>query len=125
MLSEIIQWQTPLMHMRRITTRAVELGAKRFARATIVMWYLSGNNDETAIERPDEFTIDRDNPRYHLSFGFGIHHCIGNHLDEMQLRILWEEVLKHLSHVGVVGQPERVLSKFVLECSSLPAVLQG
>ena len=114
MVSEIIRWQTPLMHMRRIATRDVELGGKTIRRGDkVVMWYLSGNHDETAIERPDDFIIDRKNPRYHLSFGFGIHRCMGNRLGEMQLRILWEEILKRFSHVEVVGKPERVLSNFV------------
>jgi cytochrome P450 len=124
MVSEVIRWQTPLMHMRRIATRDVELGGKTIRQGDkVVMWYLSGNHDETAIERPNEFIIDRKNPRYHLSFGFGIHRCMGNRLGEMQLRILWEEILKRFSHVEVAGQPERVLSNFVRGYSSLPVVL--
>ena len=66
------------------------------------MWYLSGNHDEAAIERPNDFIIDRKNLRYHLSFGCGIHGCMGNRLGEMQLRILWENILKRLSQVEVV-----------------------
>ena len=126
MVSEVIRWQTPLIHMRRIATRDVELGGKTIRQGDkVVMWYLSGNHDETAIERPNEFIIDRKNPRYHLSFGFGIHRCMGNRLGEMQLRILWEEILKRFSHVEVVGQPERVLSNFVRGYSSLPVVLHA
>lgn len=124
MVSEIIRWQTPLMHMRRIATRDIELGDKMIRKGEkVVMWYLSGNHDETAIERPDEFIIDRTNPRYHLSFGFGVHRCMGNRLGEMQLRILWEEILQRFSHVEVVGEPERVLSNFVRGYSSLPVLL--
>ena len=126
MVSEVIRWQTPLMHMRRIATRDVELGGKTIRQGDkVVMWYLSGNHDETAIENPDAFIIDRKNPRYHLSFGFGIHRCMGNRLGEMQLRILWEEILKRFSHVEVVGPPERVLSNFVRGYSSLPVVLHA
>ncbi|MDC0411227.1 cytochrome P450 [Luminiphilus sp.] len=126
MVSEIIRWQTPLMHMRRIATRDIELGGKMIRKGEkVVMWYLSGNHDETAIERPDEFIIDRTNPRYHLSFGFGVHRCMGNRLGEMQLRILWEEVLQRFSHVEVVGEPERVLSNFVRGYSSLPVLLHA
>ena len=78
MVSEIIRWQTPLMHMRRIATRDIELGGKTIRQGDkVVMWYLSGNHDDTAIERPNDFIIDRSNPRYHLSFGFGIHRCMG------------------------------------------------
>ena len=126
MVSEIIRWQTPLMHMRRIATRDIELGGKMIRKGEkVVMWYLSGNHDETAIERPDEFIIDRTNPRYHLSFGFGVHRCMGNRLGEMQLRILWEEILQRFSHVEVVGDPERVLSNFVRGYSSLPVLLHA
>ena len=124
MASEIIRWQRPLMHMRRIATCDAELGAKTIRWGDkVVMWYLSGNHDETATERPDEFIIDRKNLRYHLSYGFGIHRCMGTRLGEIQLRILWEEILKRFSQVEVVGEPERVLSNFVRGYSSLPVIL--
>jgi len=87
------------------------------------MWYISGNRDDEVIDRPDEFIIDRDNPRHHLSFGFGIHRCMGNRLAEMQLRLLWEEILKRFDKVEVVGEPERVQSSFVRGYSNLPVVL--
>ena len=121
---EIIRWQTPLMHMRRIATRDVELGGKTIRKGDkVVMWYLSGNHDDSAIERPNEFLIDRENPRFHLSFGFGIHRCMGNRLGEMQLRILWEELLARFSNVEVVGEPVRVQSNFVRGYTDLPVVL--
>ena len=126
MVSEIIRWQTPLMHMRRIATRDVELGGKTIRKGDkVVMWYLSGNHDENAIDNPNAFIIDRDNPRYHLSFGFGIHRCMGNRLGEMQLRILWEEVLKRFSHVEMMQEPTRVQSNFVRGYSDLQVVLHG
>ena len=126
MVSEVIRWQTPLMHMRRIATRDIELGGRTIRKGDkVVMWYLSGNHDETAINQPNEFIIDRTNPRYHLSFGFGIHRCMGNRLGEMQLRVLWEEILKRFSKVEVIGEPERVLSNFVRGYSALPVRLHG
>jgi cytochrome P450 len=124
MVSEIIRWQTPLAHMRRIATRDVELGGKQIRKGDkVVMWYISGNRDETAIEQADEFIIDRKNPRHHISFGFGIHRCMGNRLAEMQLRILWEEIMARFSWVEVVGQPERVRSNFVHGYKTLPVRL--
>jgi len=83
------------------------------------MWYLSGKYDDTAIEQPEQFIIDRENPRHHISFGFGVHRCMGNRLAEMQLRILWEEIMQRFSKVEVVGEPERVLSNFVRGYSHL------
>ena len=124
MVSEIIRWQTPLAHMRRIATRDVELGGKQIRKGDkVVMWYISGNRDETAIEQADEFIIDRKNPRHHISFGFGIHRCMGNRLAEMQLRILWEEIMARFSWVEVVGEPQRVRSNFVHGYKTLPVRL--
>ena len=77
------------------------------------MWYLSGNRDETVFENPDEIDMDRKNVRNHLSFGFGIHRCMGNRLAELQLRILWEEILTRFEKIEVLEEPERAYSSFV------------
>ncbi len=122
MVPEIIRYQTPLAHMRRTALVDTELGGKTIRRGDkLAMWYLSGNRDETAIERPNEFIIDRQRPRQHLSFGFGIHRCVGNRLAEMQLTIMWEEILKRFEAIEVVGEPERVYSNFVHGYTKLPA----
>ena len=114
MVSEIIRWQTPLAYMRRVATQDVELGGKLIKKGDkVVMWYVSGNRDERMIDRPDDFIIDREKARNHISFGFGVHRCMGNRLAEMQLRILWEELLLRFEHIEVVGQPEYVQSNFV------------
>jgi cytochrome P450 len=89
------------------------------------MWYLSGNRDETAIENPNEFIIDRARPRQHLSFGFGIHRCVGNRLAEMQLKILWEEILQRFPVIEIMGPPVRVKSTFVRGFSALPVRIPG
>tara|TARA_R110002072_G_scaffold102349_2_gene225138 strand:+ start:19024 stop:20268 length:1245 start_codon:yes stop_codon:yes gene_type:complete len=121
MVSEVIRWQTPLMHMRRTANKDVEFKGKQIRKGDkVVMWYLSGNHDDTAIENANEFIIDRENPRHHISFGFGVHRCMGNRLAEMQLRVLWEEIMNRFSKVEVVGEPERVLSNFVRGYSHLP-----
>jgi cytochrome P450 len=114
MVSEIIRWQTPLAYMRRTALEDVELGGKTIRKGDkVIMWYVSGNRDETVIENPDAFIIDRERPRHHLSFGFGIHRCVGNRLAEMQLRIVWEEILKRFPRINVVSEPSRVYSSFV------------
>ncbi len=121
MVSEIVRWQTPLAYMRRTATQDTELGGKQIKKGDkVVMWYASGNRDETAIERANEFLIDRPRARQHLSFGFGIHRCMGNRLAEMQLRILWEEILPRFHSVKVVGKPERIYSSFVKGYTVLP-----
>ena len=124
MVPEIIRWQTPLMHMRRTALEDVELAGETIRKGDkVVMWYLSGNRDETVIDRADDFIIDRANPRHHVSFGFGIHRCMGNRLAEMQLRVLWEEILKRFENVEVVGPEQRVHSNFVRGYTELPVVV--
>jgi len=121
MVSEMIRWQTPLAHMRRTATRDTELCGKQIKQGDkVVMWYVSGNRDETVIERANEFLIDRKNARQHLSFGWGVHFCMGSRLAEMQLRILWEELLVRFREVEVVGDPVRVRSNFVKGFAELP-----
>ena len=121
MVPEIIRWQTPLAHMRRTALADTELRGKKIKKGDkVIMWYVSGNRDEEAIENPNAFIIDRARPRQHLSFGFGIHRCVGNRLAEMQLRIVWEEILKRFKRVEVMGEPERVYSSFVKGYVNLP-----
>ncbi|MEX0942284.1 MAG: cytochrome P450 [Pseudomonadales bacterium] len=124
MVPEIIRWQTPLAHMRRRAKVDTELGGQQIkAGDKVVMWYVSGNRDEEAIDKPYDFIIDRAKPRQHLSFGFGIHRCMGNRLAEMQLRIIWEEIMQRFETVEVVGEPVRILSSFVKGYSDLPVKL--
>jgi len=126
MVSEIIRWQTPLAYMRRTATRDTELGGKQIKEGDkLAMWYLSGNRDAAAIPEPDRFIIDRERPRQHLSFGFGIHRCVGNRLAELQLKILWEEILRRFERIEVVGEPTRVRSAFVRGFSKLPVRIAG
>jgi cytochrome P450 len=124
MVSETIRWQTPLAHMRRTAVQDIELEGKTIrAGDKVVMWYVSGNRDETVIERPNDYIIDRERPRHHISFGFGIHRCVGNRLAELQLTIIWEEILKRFPKVELVGEPKRVYSTFVKGYESMPVVI--
>jgi cytochrome P450 len=124
MVSETIRWQTPLAHMSRVATRDVELGGKTIRKGErVVMWYLSGNRDESVIENPNAFIIDRERPRQHMSFGFGIHRCVGNRVAEMQLTIIWEEILKRFPVINLVGEPVRTYSSFVHGFESMPVVI--
>jgi cytochrome P450 len=121
MVPEIIRWQTPLSYMRRTALIDTELGGKQIkAGEKVLMWYVSGNRDEEVIERPNDFIIDRATPRHHLAFGFGIHRCMGNRLAEMQLRVVWEEIMKRFRMVEVVGEPVRTFSAFVKGYTHLP-----
>lgn len=124
MVSETIRWQTPLAHMARVATRDVELKGKTIRKGErVVMWYISGNRDETAVSQPDRYIIDRERPRQHLSFGFGVHRCVGNRVAEMQLTIIWEEILKRFPRIEVVGEPVRSFSSFVHGFESMQVVI--
>jgi cytochrome P450 len=124
MVAETIRWQTPLAHMRRLAKVDTELGGQKIkAGDKVIMWYVSGNRDERFMKNPDVFDIERDDVRRHLSFGFGIHRCMGNRLAELQLRILWEEILKRFKRVEVVGEPERTVSSFVHGFTAMPVRL--
>jgi cytochrome P450 len=121
MVSEIIRWQTPLAYMRRTCLEDTEVGGRTIrAGDKLAMWYVSGNRDEAKFEDPYSFDVGRKNARSHLAFGFGVHRCMGNHVAEMQLRILWEEILRRFDRIEVVGEPERVTSNFVMGFSNLP-----
>jgi cytochrome P450 len=114
MVPEIIRYQTPVIHMRRTAVTDFELAGKPIRTGDkVVMWYISGNRDDQAIEEPDRFIIDRARPRQHLSFGFGIHRCVGNRLAEMQVTILWEEILKRFPMIEVVEEPKRAYSNLI------------
>lgn len=121
MVPEIIRYQTPVIHMRRTATQDFDLKGKPIKKGDkVVMWYVSGNRDETAIDKPYEFIIDRERPRHHLAFGFGIHRCMGNRLAEMQLRVVWEEILKRFEKVELVGELARANSNLVKGYTQLP-----
>ncbi len=125
MVSEIIRWQTPLAFMRRTALADTEIDGNKIKRGDkVAMWYVSGNRDESVFENANDFIIDRKNVRKHLSFGYGIHRCMGSHLAELQLRTLWEEIQQRFSFVEVVGEPERIPSYFVKGYASLPVKLQ-
>ena len=126
MVPEIIRWQSPVAHMTRTAMEDVELGGKNIKKGDkVVMWYLSGNRDEDAIENANQFLIDRKNVRQHLAFGFGVHRCVGNRLAEMQLTIVWEEILKRFSRVEVVGEPQYLKSSFIRGIRELPVVVHS
>ena len=124
MVPEIIRFQTPLAYMRRTTTQDVQLGDKLIPEGDrVLMWYISGNRDSQVIDQADRFWIDRPKARQQLSFGFGIHRCMGNRLAEMQLRVLWEEIVSRFERVEVVGDPTYVNSNFVRGYSDLPVIV--
>lgn len=126
MVSEIIRWQSPVAHMCRTALEDTEIRGKQIKKwDKVAMWYVSGNRDEEKIPRANEFLIDREGARHHLSFGFGIHRCVGNRVGEMQLRILWEEIQKRFKKVEVTGDPKYLRSNFIRGITDLPVTVRG
>lgn len=124
-VQELIRWQTPLAHMRRTATADVELGGQRIAAGDkVVLWYLSANRDERVFDDADSIRVDRANARRHLSFGHGIHRCVGARLAELQVTILIEELARRRLRVHVAGPPARVAHCFVHGYRSLPVELE-
>ncbi|HIM04401.1 MAG TPA: cytochrome P450 [Gammaproteobacteria bacterium] len=126
MVSEMVRWQTPVIHMRRTALEDYELGGKLIKKGEkVIMWYLSGNRDERVFENADQFIIDRPNARQHVAFGFGIHRCMGNRLAEMQLRVLWEEISSRFSKVELVGDVVRLPNNFIRGIKDVPVRLHA
>ena len=124
-VAEIIRWQTPLAYMRRTANRDVEIGGKQILKDDqLLMWYASGNRDESVFPDAGRLDIERANARQHLSFGFGIHRCMGNRLAELQLRVLWEEILPRFERIEVLEEPQRTFSSFVKGYTYLPVTVQ-
>jgi len=126
LVSETIRYQTPVIHMRRTATRDAELAGKAIAKGDkVVMWYVSGNRDETAMEEPERFVVGRAKARHHLAFGAGIHRCVGDRLAEMQLKILWEEILRRGLAIELAGPPVRLYSNFIRGIRALPVIIRA
>jgi len=126
LVPELIRYQTPVIHMRRTATRDTELAGKKIKKGDkVVMWYISGNRDEAVIEDAEAFRVDRPRARQHLGFGAGIHRCVGDRLAEMQLRILWEEILERDLDIEIAGAPVRLYSNFIRGIRSLPVRIRA
>ncbi|MEZ8004132.1 MAG: cytochrome P450 [Pseudomonadales bacterium] len=121
MVSEVVRWQTPLSHMRRTVIEDTMIGSQPVKKGDkVVMWYYSGNRDESMFENANAFDITRSNARNSVSFGFGVHRCLGMRLAELQMRILWQEILARWTKIEIVGDVERVESNFVNGYSKMP-----
>ncbi len=122
--TETIRLQTPIAHMRRTATRDVEFGGKTIRKGDkVVMWYNSGNRDEAVFPDGDRWDPERENSRRHLSFGYGIHRCLGARLAELQLTTLIEEMARRDMDVKVVGELEWLPSCFTNGFHSMDVIM--
>ncbi len=113
-VQELVRWQTPLSHMRRTVLEDTEIEGHAMKKGDkVVMWYVSANRDESVFKDADKIIVDRENARRHLSFGYGIHRCVGARVAEIQLVTLLEEMGKRRLRANPIGEPERVPGCFV------------
>ncbi|MGE0775551.1 MAG: cytochrome P450 [Sphingomonadaceae bacterium] len=120
LVDEGIRWASPVKHFMRNATHDTELrGQKIRAGDRLMLCYPSGNRDEDVFENPDVFDIGRGSNR-HVSFGYGPHMCVGQHLARLELRILFEELMPMLKSVELAGQPQNIQTNFVGGLKSLP-----
>ncbi|MDE2560611.1 MAG: cytochrome P450 [Sphingomonadales bacterium] len=122
---EVIRWQSPVTHMRRTATRDVVLAGQTIREGEkIVMWYISGNRDETVFTDPDSYDVHRENARRHVGFGHGIHRCVGARLAEVQLSTLIEEWVRRNWRVAPQGGPTRLGSPFLHGFTAMPVKIE-
>jgi cytochrome P450 len=122
--SEIIRWQCPALHMRRTALEDVEFRGHHIRKGDkVVLWYISANRQESMFPDGNRFIVDRPNARRHLSFGYGIHRCVGARLAELQLQILLEEMIKRKMRVALCGKVDREPHPFLAIINSVPVVI--
>ncbi|RJT26472.1 cytochrome P450 [Chakrabartia godavariana] len=124
-VQEIIRWQSPVTHMRRTCTEDTELGGQKLSKGDmVIMWYISGNRDESVFANPDLFDVTRENARRHVAFGYGVHRCVGARLAELQLTSLINEIVSRNITIEMQGKPDRLSSCFLHGFTRMPVVLR-
>jgi cytochrome P450 len=113
-VDEIVRWATPVIHFRRTATQDTVLSGQKIREGEkVVLWYNSGNRDESVWSDPFRFDVGRD-PNPHVGFGGpGPHFCLGAHLARREITVMFREILRRLPDLRVTGQPDRLASFFI------------
>ena len=124
-IDEILRWFTPVYHMARTAKRDVEIGGQTVREGErVAMLYGAGNHDPAVFPDPHRLDILRANASRNLSFGHGIHHCLGWRLGTMQLRVILQALLRSFPRYEVTSEPQYVASNFVRAMKSMRVRLQ-
>jgi cholest-4-en-3-one 26-monooxygenase len=119
-IEEILRWVTPVIHFRRTVTRDVELRGQQLREGDkVAVFYPSANRDEEVFQDASKFDVGRQ-PNEHLSFGVGQHFCLGASLARLELRVIFEELLKRLPDLQIAGDVRRLRSNFINGIKSMP-----
>jgi cytochrome P450 len=119
-VDEMLRWVSPLIYFRRTATRDCELhGVKIRENDKVAMFYPSANRDEDIFPNAHTFDVGR-TPNDHLAFGIGQHVCLGSNLARLEIRILFEELLRRTPDMELAGEVRRMRSNFVNTLKSMP-----
>jgi cholest-4-en-3-one 26-monooxygenase len=120
-IEEVLRWATPVLHFRRTALEDYELGGKQIrAGDKVVMWHISANRDETVFDDPFRFDIER-SPNDHIAFGGGgPHFCLGANLARMELRLIFDELVRRLPDLALDGEVEYLRSNFIGGIKHMP-----
>lgn len=120
-VEEIIRHGTPVRHFMRFATEDCELEGKQIrAGDAVLLSYPSANRDESKFPDPDRFDVTRANADELLSFGTGVHFCLGAHLSRLELRVFFRELIGRLEFLEFDGEPTQLVSNFVGGLKNLP-----
>jgi len=109
---EFLRWVSPVRGFGRTIIQDVELkGRKLQCGQRLLNFFMSGNRDADAFEKPEEFNVTRQRNTANVAFGFGEHFCIGAAVARLEINILFEELIKRFSHVQLVGSADRDLEQ--------------
>jgi cytochrome P450 len=112
-IEEILRWTSPVTHMARVATRDTTVGGQAIREGDrLALWYPSANRDEAIFPDPERFDVGR-TPNDHLAFGIGEHFCLGAGLARLELRVMFEELLRRLPDIELAGPVERLRSTFI------------
>jgi cytochrome P450 family 142 subfamily A polypeptide 1 len=126
-VEEMLRWVSPIQNMARTATRDVELGGQRIrAGEKLLLLYPSANRDRRTFANPNVFDVER-SPNEHIAFGFGAHYCLGATLARLELRVMFEELLRRMPELELVGEepPPMRESNFICGIERLPVALPG
>jgi cholest-4-en-3-one 26-monooxygenase len=119
-IEELLRWVSPLIHFRRTATRDVDLHGKTIREGDkVVIFYPSANRDERKFVNPETFDVRR-TPNDHLAFGIGEHFCLGANLARLEIRLIFEEMMRRLPDLEFAGPVRRLRSNFINGIKAMP-----